>query len=129
MAIKIEFDRICIGDFVLCEDANGVAFDGKACANEFFRLPTQAQGTVSGYSSGGFAPPLVTTIDKFPFAADGNAIDVGELTQCREFVTGQSSSVSGYSSGGEFNPTPSPYQNTIDKYQAVMMRQEYLATQ
>ena len=33
------------------------------------------QGEVSGYTSGSI------TIDKFPFAVDGNATDVGDLTQ------------------------------------------------
>ena len=38
---------------------------------------------VSGYSTGGLAPPATgdsNTIDKFPFATDGNATDVGDLT-------------------------------------------------
>ena len=69
------------------------------------------QGTVSGYTSGGFVPN-VNTIDKFPFASDGNATDVGNLTQARFFVVGQSSDAYGYTSGG-FAP---PQVNTIDKF-------------
>jgi hypothetical protein len=45
--------------------------------------------TSSGYTSGGASPTLVNTIDKFPFAADGNATDVGDLTQSRHRAAGQ----------------------------------------
>ena len=72
--------------------------------------PTQAQGSVSGYTSAG--TPFSTTIDKFPFATDGNATDVGDLTQSRGETAGQSSDVSGYTSGG----TGPIRFNTIDKF-------------
>jgi len=88
---------------------------------DFFSLPGVSesgagpvfQGTVSGYVSGGAAIPAaseVNTIDKFPFAADANATDVGDLTASRNGVVGQSSTVSGYSSGGNASG------NTIDKF-------------
>lgn len=63
------------------------------------------QGSVSGYSSGGNAPPRVTTIDKFSFASDGNATDVGDLNIITSSAAGQSSDVSGYTSGGYNAPT------------------------
>ena len=51
--------------------------------------------TVSGYTSGGSVPnapsPGITTqntIDKFPFSADTNATDVGDLTAIRYETTG-----------------------------------------
>ena len=44
---------------------------------------------VSGYSSGGRTPPFLNTIDKFPFAADANATDVGDLTQAKSNMAGQ----------------------------------------
>jgi hypothetical protein len=72
------------------------------------------QGTVSGYSSGGAGNPsgvLFNVIEKFSFSSDGNTTDVGDLTQGRYQPAGQSSSVSGYTSGG--GPTPS---NVIDKF-------------
>lgn len=73
--------------------------------------PYTFQGSVSGYNSGGATVPTTDTIDKFPFAADANATDVGNLTVARRNVAGQSSSVSGYSSGG------SPFTNKIiDKF-------------
>ena len=68
-------------------------------------------GNVSGYTSGGFAPPFstygyVNTIDKFPFATDGNTSDVGDLFQNRGYVAGHSSSANGYTSGGFAPPIP-----------------------
>ena len=56
------------------------------------------QGTVAGYSSGGF--PVTNIIDKFPFATNSNATDVGDLGVARQEASGQSSIVSGYMSGG-----------------------------
>lgn len=67
------------------------------------------QGSVSGYTSAGY--PATNTIDKFPFASNGNATDVGDLTQSRSDAAGQSSSSSGYGSGGG-----TPNVNTIDKF-------------
>ena len=68
----------------------------------------------SGYTSGGIAPtltpPITNVISKFPFASDGNATDVGDLTVARRSEAGQSSDASGYTSGG------SPTTNVIDKF-------------
>ena len=73
----------------------------------------------SGYTAGNNAPSIpfatMNTIDKFPFASDGNATDVGDLTQGRWYAAGQSSEVSGYSSGGRTGPALTVY-NTIDKF-------------
>ena len=70
----------------------------------------------NGYSSGGSAPTASPTnrnnIDKFSFSADGNATDVGDLTQERTGAGGQSSFTDGYTSGG-FAP---PQTNVIDKF-------------
>ena len=71
--------------------------------------------TVSGYSSGGEAPPSVDTIQKFSFAADGNATDVGNLTQARSLLAGQSSTTFGYTSAGLAPAAPQP-QPTVDKF-------------
>jgi hypothetical protein len=72
---------------------------------------TQAQGSISGYTSGGTSP-VSNVIDKFPFSTDSNASDVGDLTQGRYGASGQSSTINGYTSGG----TTPPYVNTIDKF-------------
>ena len=87
------------GLLIKLTDSDWYSIDGSAGAAAA-PTGTQAQGTVSGYTSGGFAPPKVDTIDKFPFAADGNATDVGDLIGGRDTSTGQSSQASGYVSGG-----------------------------
>ncbi len=67
---------------------------------------------VSGYTAG-----ATNTIDKFPFASDDNATDVGDLTQARYYIAGNSSSVSGYSSGGWHWDLGTPgTANIIDKF-------------
>ena len=88
---------------------------------------TQARGdmhagqssTTNGYSSGGLAgPPIVaqTTIDKFPFASDANATDVGDTTTARQDGGGQSSTTNGYTSGGAVGNNPAPILNIIEKF-------------
>jgi hypothetical protein len=75
------------------------------------------KGTVAGYASGG--PPGTGgagTIDKFPFATDANATDVGSLSVSRGSVAGQSSYVDGYTSGGYTTTPPFTYHNVIDKF-------------
>jgi hypothetical protein len=71
---------------------------------------THAQGSTSGYSSGG-SSPTVNIIQKFSFASDANATDVGDRTITGDRVSGQSSTVSGYSSGADNAPS-----NVIDKF-------------
>ena len=56
------------------------------------------QGSTSGYTSGGRGTPTPSyynIIDKFPFSSDANATDVGDLTQARGFIAGNSSSEKG----------------------------------
>ena len=77
--------------------------------------PTQAQGSTSGYTSGGSNTGFLNTIDKFPFTSDGNATDVGDLTAVKNAVTGQSSSTNGYASGGWRGPSPGNT-NVIEKF-------------
>ena len=66
-----------------------------------------------GYSSGGYPPSGVTTIEKFPFSTDANSADVGDLTVARRGPTGQNSSDYGYTSGGRSGSTN---QDVIDKF-------------
>ena len=43
-----------------------------------------------GFSiTGGIAPGVINSVDKFPFASDGNATDVGDLTVPRAYLAGQ----------------------------------------
>ena len=68
------------------------------------------QGSTSGYLTGGFDNATYDIIEKFPFSVDANSTDVGDLTEARYSVAGQSSITHGYTSGGFFNKT------TIDKF-------------
>ena len=83
--------------------------------------PDGQSSTTSGYTSGGLTPAagglnMVNTIDKFPFAADGNATNVGDLTtQVRFSAGGQSSTTDGYTTGGYLQP-PATTRATIDKF-------------
>ena len=45
--------------------------------------------TSNGYVSGGTPPGKLDIIEKYPFATDANATDVGDLTSAREEVAGQ----------------------------------------
>ena len=54
--------------------------------------------------------PQTQTPSKFPFSSDANATDVGDLTSARYNIAGQSSTASGYTSGGI------PTANVIDKF-------------
>ena len=96
--------------FTLSEETSGMLFTGDISAGSFINA---FQGTTSGYTSGG-NPPIGSggnTIDKFPFATNANATDVGDLTVLGFYLTGQSSTESGYTSGG------SPARlNVIDKF-------------
>jgi hypothetical protein len=80
--------------------ANDRVFVGVTATNSPTSVlsPSIFQGSVSGYTSGG--APFTNTIDKFPFASDTNATDVGDLILSRRFVTGHSSTTHGYTSGG-----------------------------
>jgi hypothetical protein len=75
--------------------------------------------TVSGYTSGGIniTPPTAiryNTVDKFPFATNANATDVGDLTETKGQHAGQSSISNGYVTGG-ISPSVSNL-NVIEKF-------------
>jgi hypothetical protein len=77
-------------------------------------LKYSVSGTVSpthGYVTGGFRASFPTsrlvTIERYPFAVDGNASDVGDLPQKRNSAAGTNSETHGYSAGG-FSQNPSP---------------------
>lgn len=104
--------------FTLNESGSGFTFTGAMTATQ---VTDGFQGTVSGYSSGGRDNSTYafgsTIIDKFPFATNANATNVGNLTLTNKyFSSGQSSTVSGYTSGGA-NPSYGPnIFNIIDKF-------------
>ena len=115
MATEIKFNAdgtINFGDYTLTFTDEGFEFDGAILATEY-EIPYSFQGSVSGYMSGRAGVPGITnTIDKFPFAVDGDATDVGDLTAVANDVQGgQSSSENGYTSGGDTSQ-----KNVIDKF-------------
>lgn len=66
-------------------------------SNLFF----QFAGSTSGYTSSASGPSdPAATIDKFPFSADANATDVGDLTATVKGAAGASSTTHGYVAGG-----------------------------
>ena len=106
-----------IDKFPFSTDANATDVGDTTAA----RIRATGQSSdISGYVSGGgnLGPSLsagTTIIDKFPFAVDANSTDVGDLTQARAYVSGQSSTQSGYTSGGWLSP-PFTGTDTIDKF-------------
>jgi len=102
------------GLLIKLTDSDWYSIDGSTGAAAAAVRAFAFQGSVSGYVTGGWGP--IDTIDKFPFATDGNATDVGNLTVATAKNTGQSSDVSGYTSGG-YIPSGPPFSlNTIDKF-------------
>ena len=84
------------------------------------QLPAGQSSNTHGYTSGGlrgsppFSPPYNSSvIDKFSFATDGNATNVGNLTKNTYYCTGVSSAYHGYTAGGRSTPPPSPFTNDI----------------
>ena len=77
-------------------------------------------GDQFGYCHGGTDEPNLSvytdTIDKFSFAADSDATDVGNLTEPMNACSGQSSETHGYRSGGGTNYPSVIGSNVIDKF-------------
>lgn len=83
----------------------------------------------SGYAAGGLVnitlaptePGYVPTIDKFPFASDTNATDVGDLVTTVYGNAGCSSTINGYSCGGQVGPVSQPAQpyTAIERFSFV----------
>ena len=113
--------KVITEKFAFTQYADGIEFNGKAVATAF-DVPAGFQGTVSGYTSGGYTAPAPevesSVVDKFSFTSDANATDVGDLTVARRELggAGQSSTISGYTSGGSIGIPVQIFQNTIDKF-------------
>ena len=97
------------------KDDNTVAFKNVTVTNRY-ALAEGIGGFTSGYTSGGNTGGYSNVIDKFPFASDGNATDVGDLTLGRNSMSeGANSASSGYLSGGFVPPAPGT-KNVIEKF-------------
>lgn len=83
------------------DDNESVFYPLDEISSNKLRTFSSYQGTQSGYSTGGGAgAPELNTVDKFPFASDGNATDVGDYIENAKTGAGSSSSTAGYVSGG-----------------------------
>jgi hypothetical protein len=118
--IRVQKDRIQFDDYTLYATPTGFSFDGRIVASNFLSL---FQGSISGFTSGGTqsgpafpATSISNVIDKFPFTADGNATDVGDLSTTKTGAAGSSSTASGYAAGGS---DLSAHYRTIDRFQFV----------
>ncbi len=67
-------------------------------------IPYSWQGSSYGYVHGGHGAAgndvRLNHIERFSFTSNGNATDVGDLTEAKDFGSGQTSITHGYSSGG-----------------------------
>jgi hypothetical protein len=120
MTIRIHDNRIDFGNYSLAITPKGLSVNstnsnstGVFTATSFDYTASPFQGTNAGYTSGGWTP-VYNTIDKFKFRLIINSTDVGDLTASRALCAGESSSISGYTSGG-YSPPGIGY-NTIDKF-------------
>ena len=83
--------------------AGGSATDsGDLVGGTSAKSTAPAQSVTVGYVTGGTGGPgtLINVIQKFPFAAEGNATDVGDLTNSVDYRSGGFSDTHGYASGG-----------------------------
>ena len=98
--------------------ANDRVFVGVTATNSPTSVlsPSIFQGSVSGYASGGGTTPgLTNVIQKFPFATDSNATDVGDLTFVAQGGSSQSSTTHGYNSGS-YSDAAGNNQKVIQKF-------------
>ena len=65
-------------------------------------LSAGSSSRTHGYTSGGWSPER-NTIDKYPFAVDANATDVGDLSRTLRQCVGGQSSVNAYVMGGSYS--------------------------
>jgi hypothetical protein len=106
MTIRVKKDRIeFVSDegttYTLRETGDGFSFNGVIEGTNIFS--SGFQGTRFGYTLGGAGGPGVNTIDKFPFAVDTNATDVGDLVDNGLSNGGQQSLTHAYASSTAIN--------------------------
>jgi len=108
MAICRTGNTVNFGTYSLTVTPTGLYTDGRLDFAGCSLTPTQAQGSVSGYATGGIRGVPQTTLDitdKFPFSSDTSSTDIAE-SLVRVWAVGQSSLTSGYISGGQSSSSP-----------------------
>ena len=107
--VGTKFKNTTDGEIFICTDATAGENTWKNVgAGSGDVVPYYYGGTQYGYATGGIANPsapavLQNIIDKWPFASDANATDVGDLTVVKGYCGGISSTTFGYSFGGNVN--------------------------
>ena len=94
-----EWNNSTSGEMYICTDATaGANVWTNVGAGSGDVEPHQMQGTTYGYVTGtsGYAD----VIQRFPFAAAGNSVDVGDMSQGRSSGAGHCSATHGYVTGG-----------------------------
>ena len=97
-----------IAKFPFAATTGAVTVSGLLTSSRYYNVGTSS--LVDGYSSGGL-PSGSNVVEKFPFAAEGNASDVGDLTWATQRAAGLSSETDMYIGGGGI-PTTN-YKNKI----------------
>jgi hypothetical protein len=98
-------------------DGNAVDHGDLAVVGGFQRAGISDMSGQFGYSvcGGGNGSADVTQIDKFSFASNTTATDVGDATQARKQPSGTNSTTHGYTAGGSIN-NDSSGSNIIDRF-------------
>ena len=91
-------------------DGDAVLYGGQLTAGGWGTTGTytKTHGYCWGRNNSG---PHHNLIDKFNYASEGNATDVGDMTQPGSYISGQSTDTYGYCSGGG----PGSHDNVIDR--------------
>ena len=107
-----------ISKFPFASDGNSTSV-GTLAVNQAAGMAGQSSSD-HGYACGGYSPNLSSwndTIQKFPFASDSNASDIANLSLSQARGSGQSSTTSGYvSGGGAGSGNPPAAVTNIDKF-------------
>jgi len=116
--VGTEWNNSTSGAMFICTDATaGENVWKNVGAGSGDVLPYTFQGTQYGYTHGGEGPNTSTDrneIDKWPFASDANATDVGNLTTGTDYPSGASSTTHGYMGGARGSPRIEKYSFTTD---------------
>ena len=101
------------GEMFICTDATaGANVWTNVGAGSGNIAPFTFPGSSYGYITGGTLPTS-NVIEKVSFTTDGNATDVGAMTQARGESSGCSSATHGYTTGGY---PPGPASNVIERF-------------
>ena len=123
MTIRVFENRIDFGNYSLIVDNIGISVRSANSTNAFGTFTAASieamnypfQGTVAGFTSGGWLPNASNVIDKFPFAnASTNAYDHGDMSVARIHTAEHSSIDNGYTSVGY--TTPGATTTSIEKF-------------